>query len=231
MSKKKLACHFVIKRLFDMLFSGIAIIILIPMWAAIGIAIKLDSKGKIIFVQDRLTKDGKVFEMYKFRSMVENAETMGTGLFNYENDPRVTKVGRFLRNTSLDELPQLWNVLKGDMSIVGPRPAVNYELGDYETLNKRFKKRFSVPGGITGLAQVKGRNENSWSEKIKFDNRYIDIFQRYGIWIDIWILMETVKKVFKKENIYEARIEGASSDLESAAMAECEIIKTAHWPD
>jgi lipopolysaccharide/colanic/teichoic acid biosynthesis glycosyltransferase len=94
----------------------------------------------VLFAQDRRTKNGRLFKMYKFRSMVVNAESMGAGLFNYENDPRVTKVGRFLRNTSLDELPQLWNVLKGDLSLVGPRPCVSYELGDFDTLNKKYKK-------------------------------------------------------------------------------------------
>ena len=156
MNKRALQVNFAIKRAFDICSSGVAIIVLIPLWIGVSVAIKLDSKGPIIFAQDRRTKDGKLFKMYKFRSMVVNAEQMGTGLFNYENDPRVTKVGRFLRNTSLDELPQLFNVFKGDISVVGPRPCVSYELGDYETLNKKYKKRFQVKGGITGLAQARG---------------------------------------------------------------------------
>ena len=150
-----------LKRFFDIVLCSIALIVLIPVWLIIAIAIKFDSKGPVLFTQDRRTQNGRLFKMYKFRSMIVNAESMGAGLFNYENDPRVTKTGRFLRNTSLDELPQLWNVVKGDLSLVGPRPCVSYELGDYDTLNKKYKKRFEVRGGITGLAQVKGRNENS----------------------------------------------------------------------
>ena len=181
--------------------------------------------------QERRTKNGRVFRMYKFRSMVVNAESMGAGLFNYENDPRVTKVGRFLRNTSIDELPQLWNVIKGDLSIVGPRPCVKYELGDFDTLNKKYKKRFEVRAGITGLAQVKGRNENSWEEKVTYDNQYIDEFKKQGLWLDIKILFSTVAKVFRKQDIYEEKVDSAMDDAESARLAEEEIIRLAHLPD
>ncbi len=132
-----------LKRLFDIVSSGIVIILLAPVWIGTAIAIKEDSKGPILFKQERRTKDGKVFKMFKFRSMVIDAEKMGTGLFNYENDPRVTKVGRKLRDSSIDELPQLLNIFMGDMSVVGPRPCVTYELGDFDTLNKKYKKRFS----------------------------------------------------------------------------------------
>ena len=122
-----------LKRLFDIVSSGIAIIILIPLWIIIAIAIKKDSKGPIFFKQGRRTTNGKVFHMYKFRSMIVDAEKMGAGLFNYKDDPRVTKVGKFLRKSSLDELPQLFNIFFGDMSVVGPRPCVTYELGDFES--------------------------------------------------------------------------------------------------
>ena len=138
-----------IKRCFDFVSCLIAVILLTPVWIIVAIAIKLDSKGSIFFKQGRRTKDGRVFQMLKFRSMVVDAEKQGTGLFSYDNDPRVTKVGAFLRKTSIDELPQFFNVLKGDMSLVGPRPCVTYELGDFDTLNKKYKKRFQVKGGIT----------------------------------------------------------------------------------
>ena len=220
-----------LKRFFDIIICLVAVIVLIPVWLVIAIAIKCDSKGPVFFKQERLTKNGRVFKMYKFRSMVVNAESMGAGLFNYENDPRVTKVGRFLRNLSLDELPQLFNVIKGDLSIVGPRPAVKYELGDYETLNSKYKKRFTVRGGITGLAQIKGRNENSWEEKVAYDNEYIDKFKKQGIWLDIKILLGTVAKVFKKQNIYEEKADESMSDVEAAQYAEEEIIRLAHLPD
>jgi lipopolysaccharide/colanic/teichoic acid biosynthesis glycosyltransferase len=220
-----------LKRFFDILICLIAIILLSLVWLIIAIAIKCDSKGPVLFAQERRTKGGRIFKMYKFRSMVVNAESMGAGLFNYENDPRVTKVGRFLRNTSLDELPQLWNVLKGDISLVGPRPCVSYELGDFETLNKKYKKRFEVRGGITGLAQIKGRNENSWDEKVTYDNIYIDEFKKKGIFLDIKILFGTVAKVFKKQDIYEEKADEAMNDADAAKFAEEEIIRIAHLPD
>lgn len=220
-----------LKRFFDILICSVALIILMPLWIVVAIAIKCDSKGPVFFAQERRTKNGRVFKMYKFRSMVVNAENMGAGLFNYENDPRVTKTGRFLRNTSIDELPQLWNVIKGDLSIVGPRPCVKYELGDFETLNKKYKKRFEVRAGITGLAQVKGRNENSWEEKVTYDNVYIDQFKKQGIWLDIKIIVGTVAKVFKKQDIYEEKVDSTMDAAESARLAEEEIIRLAQLPD
>lgn len=223
--------NLVIKRTFDIVSSLILILILSPLWIIISIAIKCDSKGPIFFTQERRTKNGRIFKMLKFRSMIVNAENMGTGLFNYKNDPRVTRVGRFLRNTSIDELPQLFNIFFGQMSVIGPRPCVKYELGDYDTLNKRYKKRFTMKAGLTGLAQVKGRNDIDWDKKVEFDNEYIDKFNKYGILIDIKILFESVIKVFKKENIFENKIEGAVNDFESAKIAEQEIIRIAHLPD
>ena len=211
--------------------SGVALVLLLPVWIAVAFAIKLDSKGPVLFKQKRRTKDGRIFEMYKFRSMVVNAEGMGAGLFNYENDPRVTKVGKWLRSSSVDELPQLWNVFKGDLSLVGPRPCVKYELGDFDTLNKKYKKRFEVKGGIAGLAQVKGRNENSWDEKVTYDNQYIEEFKKQGIILDIKILFMTVAKVFKKQNIYEEKADESMDDAEAARLAEEEIIRIAHLPD
>lgn len=220
-----------LKRFFDIVICSLSIIILLPFWIVISIAIKCDSKGPIFFAQERRTKNGRIFKMYKFRSMVVNAENMGAGLFNYENDPRVTKVGRFMRNTSIDELPQLWNVVKGDISIVGPRPCVTYELGDFDTLNKKYKKRFQMRGGITGLAQVKGRNENSWDEKVTYDNQYVDLFRKQGIWLDIKIIFGTIAKVFKKADIYEEKNDSDMSNEEAAKFAEEEIIRIAHLPD
>jgi lipopolysaccharide/colanic/teichoic acid biosynthesis glycosyltransferase len=220
-----------LKRLLDIVLCSTALIVLIPVWLIIAIAIKCDSEGPVLFSQDRRTQNGRLFKMYKFRSMIVNAESMGAGLFNYENDPRVTKTGRFLRNTSLDELPQLWNVIKGDLSLVGPRPCVSYELGDFNTLNKKYKKRFEVRGGITGLAQVKGRNESSWDEKVTYDNTYIDEFKKQGLWLDIKILAGTVYKVFKKEDIYEEKLDESMTDAAAAKFAEAEIIRIAHLPD
>ena len=220
-----------LKRLFDLFASLTAVIILIPLWIIIAILIKCDSKGPVFFRQERLTKNGRKFKMYKFRSMYVNSEHSGAGLFNYKGDPRVTKIGRFLRNTSIDELPQLFNVIKGDLSIVGPRPCVHYELGDYETLNKRYKKRFEMRGGITGLAQIKGRNENSWDEKVTYDNIYVDKYKKPGVWLDIKILFGTVAKVFKRQDIYEEKENEEMSDADAAKYSEEEIIRIAHLPD
>lgn len=217
-----------LKRIFDIISSLLAIILLIPVWIIFPIIIKIDSKGPVFFKQNRRTKKGKVFKILKFRSMVVNAEKTGTGLFNYENDVRVTKVGKFIRKTSIDELPQLFNILFGQMSVVGPRPCVEYELGDFDTLNSKYKKRFKMKAGLTGYAQVKGRNDISWDDKVILDNKYIDLFRKYGILIDIKILFDSVLKVFKKENIYENKVEGAADDIESARLAEEEIIRRAH---
>ena len=219
-----------VKRIFDLVSCLIAVVILIPVWIVIAIAIKVDTKGPVFFKQGRRTKDGRVFQMLKFRSMVVDAEKQGTGLFSYDNDPRVTKVGAFLRRTSLDELPQFFNVIKGDISVVGPRPCVTYELGDFDTLNKKYKKRFQVKGGITGLAQCKGRNENSWDEKVTLDGEYVDLFRKEGVWIDIKILWWTVTKVFQSPNINEEQREGMTAE-ESALMDDEEVKRIAHLPD
>ena len=155
-----------IKRVFDIMCSFLALIILSPVFLVVAVAIKLDSKGPVFFSQKRLTRGRSEFDMYKFRSMYQNVEFSGTGLFNFENDNRVTRVGRFLRNSSIDELPQLFNILLGQMSFVGPRPPVVYELGDYQTLNRTFSKRFDMKAGITGLAQIRGRNDLPWDIKV-----------------------------------------------------------------
>lgn len=217
-----------IKRVFDFVSALAALIVLSPVLLVCAIWIKTDSKGPVIFRQDRRTRHGRIFQMLKFRSMVNDAEKQGAGLFNFENDPRVTRSGRFLRKTSLDELPQLWNVLKGDMSIVGPRPCVSYELGDFDTLNARFKKRFEAVAGITGYAQVQGRNDLPWDEKADFDGKYIDLFRKWGCLIDIYIIGKTVIDVFRQKNIYENKQDNSLTDSEAARMAEEEIIRLAH---
>ena len=217
-----------IKRGADIVLSLLALLVLSPIMIICAVWIKSDSKGPIIFRQDRLTKGGKVFKMLKFRSMIQNAEAQGTGLFNYEGDPRVTKSGRFLRDHSLDELPQLINILKGDMTIVGPRPCVVYELGDYDTLNSRFKKRFEVKAGLTGYAQVQGRNELEWDVKVDFDNKYIDLYSKWGVILDLYIIMKTFVDVFRHTYIYENKIEENISNQLSAELAQARVIEMAH---
>ena len=217
-----------LKRLFDILLSLAALLVLSPVLLACAVWIKTDSEGPVIFKQNRLTKNGRVFKMYKFRSMVQDAEKKGTGLFNYEGDPRVTRSGRFLRDHSLDELPQLMNILMGDMSIVGPRPCVDYELGDYATLNKRYKKRFEVVAGLTGYAQAQGRNELEWDVKVDYDNRYIDLYRKWGILLDGYIIAKTVLGVFRHTDIYENKIDTDMDDQQSAELAQARVIKMAH---
>lgn len=219
---------YVIKRIFDLLLGLVTLVILSPFLIIIALIVKLDSKGPALFKQDRISKSGKIFPMYKFRTMIENAEQMGTGLFNYADDFRVTSVGRFLRKSSLDELPQLFNIIKGDMSIVGPRPPVSYELGNYEDLNDEYLKRFTVLPGITGLAQVSGRNELPWDEKVKYDNQYIDLFKKYGLLIDFKIILMTIKNIFQMKDIYEVKDDSIKnfSDKE-IAFREAERVREA----
>lgn len=190
-----------IKRIFDILASLLAIVILSPFLLVFSIILKLDSKGPILFKQKRLGKNGKIFTIYKFRTMVVNAENIGDGIsIKSDKDPRITKIGGVYRKTSIDELPQLFNVLLGDMSLVGPRPPVIYTPYDgYENYPEWAKKRFEMRPGVTGLAQVKVRNSATWDERIKIDNEYID---RFSLWLDIKILFMTVGKVFGSDNIY-----------------------------
>src|SRR6266478_7808736 len=148
-----------LKRTLDLILALTVALVLAPLLLLLALVIRIDTRGPALFIQDRLGLDGRVFRMFKFRTMVQNAEQMGTGLFSFENDPRVTRVGQFLRHTSLDELPQLFNVLRGDMSIVGPRPPVTYELGNYADFSPELKFRFTVKPGVTGLAQISGRND------------------------------------------------------------------------
>ena len=189
-----------VKRILDIILSFIALIIFLPVFCVIAIAIKLGSKGTIFFLQDRLGKNGRVFKIIKFRTMVVNAEHIGDGLkIKSEDDKRITKIGKILRKTSLDEVPQLINVIKGDMSIVGPRPPVTYYPYKYEDYSEEQKKRFEVRPGITGLSQVKFRNSASWNERIEVDIEYV---KKVTFIRDLKIILKTAVKVFEKENIY-----------------------------
>lgn len=165
--------------------------------------IKSTSEGPVFFKQERLGKNGKVFKIIKFRTMIDNAEQIGTGVITFENDPRITKVGSFLRKTSLDELPQLINVLKGDMSIVGPRPPVPYHPKKYEEYSEYEKKRFNVKPGITGYAQVNGRNNLTWEQRINMDVYYVD---NRSFLLDLKIIILTMVKVLKREDIHSKDI-------------------------
>lgn len=190
----------IIKKIFDITSSAVGIVILSPLFLIVSILIKLDSPGKVLFIQDRLGKDGKVFKIYKFRTMCDNAINIGNGLFTDETDSRITKIGSFLRKTSIDELPQLFNILKGDMSLVGPRPPVPNFPYKYDEYSEVQKIRFEMLPGITGWAQVVGRNSIDWDERITLD---IDYVKNYSFLWDIKIIILTLAKVVKREDIYK----------------------------
>src|SRR6185369_8866378 len=193
----------ILKRALDLLLSCLALILLSPLMLVIALAVRIGSPGPAIFIQGRLGLAGAVFPMYKFRTMIDNAERTGTGLFSFQDDPRVTRVGKFLRQTSLDELPQIFNVLKGEMSFVGPRPPVTYELGDYASFSPELKHRFTVKPGITGLAQLVGRNDFTWDQKIVLDAEYIRRFRKYGVIYDLYLILRTVWAVLSMRNVIE----------------------------
>ena len=187
------AVNLFLKRAFDIAVSLVALLVftVIPVMILVPIAIRVSSKGPALFKQTRVGKDGKLFVMYKFRTMIlEQYDENGVEIMS---EDRITKVGRFLRKTSLDELPQLFNVLNGTMSIIGPRPML-----DYQAPRCRGEEvlRFQMRPGLTGLAQVKGRNNILWEERIVFDVEYVKTFT---FWLDIVILVKTVLLVFKKE--------------------------------
>ncbi len=179
------------KRVFDVVLSSIGLIVAIPLMVIIGIAIKLDTKGLIFYCQERVGKNGKVYTLYKLRSMHENAEENGAQ-WAEEDDPRVTKVGRFIRKTRLDELPQLFNVLKGDMSLVGPRPERPVFTYQFNEQIPGFINRLQVKPGLTGWAQVNGGYELTPAEKLEYDLYYIE---NRSIWLDIKIILKTIKVV------------------------------------
>jgi undecaprenyl phosphate N,N'-diacetylbacillosamine 1-phosphate transferase len=208
-----------IKRFVDLFGGLIGIIIISPIFIVIALLIKLTSKGPVFFRQERLGKDGKVFKIYKFRTMVENAETLGDGLMvKSESDKRITKVGRILRTSSMDELPQLINVILGDMSLVGPRPPVTYHpYKGFQNYPEWTKPRFDMRPGMTGLSQITVRNSVSWDERIRIDIKYIE---RFNIWLDFKILLKTVQKVFNRESIYANVDNNESAKVEVAATID-----------
>jgi undecaprenyl phosphate N,N'-diacetylbacillosamine 1-phosphate transferase len=186
------------KRIFDLLISLLIGVILLPVFVIIVIAIKLSSKGLAIFKQERAGKGGKPFVFYKFRTMRIGVDPFGSSP-KTGDDPRLTKVGKFLREYSLDELPQLFNILKGDMSIVGPRPLYVSQMAEW---NERQKKRLLVKPGLTGLAQTSGRGELTREEKLELDVKYVETA---SFLIDIKIILATIAQVFRRKSIYEKR--------------------------
>ncbi len=200
-----------LKRFFDLLFSLLGLLLLSPLLLIVSLLIKVTSKGTVFFRQERLGLHGRVFKIIKFRTMVMGAEKKGDGLFVYgTTDSRITGIGRFLRKTSLDELPQLFNVLIGDMSLVGPRPPVTYfPYKGYAGYPAWAKKRFEMRPGITGLAQVRTRTTAPWDDRIRIDNEYVDT---YSLGLDLRILCKTVAAVLGSKNIYPESKEQIRND-------------------
>ncbi len=203
---KKKRIYFALKRGTDIVLSLLALIILLPFFFIIAVAIKLDSRGKVIFSQPRTGKNGKTFVMYKFRSMYYGAEKkqkdllhqneMDGPVFKISNDPRITRVGRFIRSYSLDELPQLINILRGDMSIVGPRPLAVYETMKF---TQEENKRHLVKPGLTCYWQTRGRSQLTFQELIYLDLKYIT---KMNLLIDLKLILLTLKTVVMKKGAY-----------------------------
>ena len=196
--------YLAIKRLIDIIGSLIGIILLSPLYIIIAILIKFDSPGKVVFGHTRKGKGGKDIKVYKFRTMYSNASEIFESFtpeqkeeyyknFKLDNDPRVTKLGGFLRKTSLDELPQLFNILKGDMTIIGPRPIVEKEISKY---GNKAEKLFSVVPGLAGYWQANGRSDTTYEERVEMDMYYID---NMSFWLDAKILFQTAISVLKGE--------------------------------
>ncbi|MBZ5539493.1 MAG: sugar transferase [Acidobacteriia bacterium] len=207
-----------VKRVMDVAGSAAALVILSPIYAAIALAIKMNSKGPVLFRQERLGQYGKPFTVLKFRSMrtdcdprihqeyvnqfiagqVEGKASDGSApVFKIQKDPRVTPIGRFLRKTSLDELPQFWNVLRGDMSLVGPRPPIAYEFKVYDVWHRR--RVLEIKPGITGLWQVHGRSRTRFDDMVRLDLKYARV---WSIWLDLKILVQTPAAVFNGEGAH-----------------------------
>ena len=204
--QRKSSVYKFLKRLFDILLSGIALICLSPIFLVTAVAIKLEDGGPAFFTQPRAGKDMKPFKMYKFRSMYVNADEKLAELlkdneqtghaFKIKNDPRITKVGKFIRKVSIDELPQLINIIKGDMSIVGPRPILPWQM---EECNEYERQRLIVQPGLTCYWQIGGRANIKWEEWVELD---LDYIQDMSLWTDLKMIVKTIPAVFDSEGAY-----------------------------
>lgn len=186
-----------VKRFLDFTIALMALLVLWPVLLVVAIIIKITSPGPVIFKQKRIGLNGKVFEIYKFRSMVVGAESQGSGVYSGKGDARVTGIGKIIRATSIDELPQFINILKGEMSFVGPRPPLTYHPWDYSEYSDFQLRMFEVRPGITGWAQVNGRKGVEWNKRIELNVWYVD---NMSLWLDIKIIITTFLKVLKNED-------------------------------
>jgi len=205
--KKNVALAF--KRLFDLLVAASVLVLLSPLIALISLAIRLDDGGPILFVQDRVGRSRRRFRCYKFRTMVLEAESIGQGLKVTADDPRITRVGRLLRLWTLDEIPQLVNILKGNMSIVGPRPWVPSEAAYCSPADGR---RFEFKPGMAGWAWIHGRNRLPWEERIRLDLWYVD---RWSLWLDFYILVKAFVLLFRRHGVYSVESVSGNPDIQA----------------
>lgn len=195
-----------LKRAFDIAVSGIALVLLSPVILLIALLIKLDDAGPVFFMQERVGKDAHPFRALKFRTMIVGAEKTGLGLEVAKDDERITRIGRVLRHWTLDEVPQLFNVVKGEMSIVGPRPTVMSQVARYTPFQRR---RLEVKPGMAGWAWIHGRNRLTWNEKIELDIWYVD---HWSLWLDLKIFFKAFLLLFRREGVYGD--DGIARDLE-----------------
>jgi len=179
-----------VNRALDVAIAGTGLLVASPFLALAAVAIRLEDGGPVLYRQSRVGKDGRDFELLKLRTMVVGAERLGAGFAVDEGDPRITRVGRFLRRTSVDELPQFWNVVRGEMSVIGPRPTLRYQVERYD---ERQRRRLSILPGLTGWAQVNGRATLSWSERIELDVWYVE---HRSAFVDLKILLRTPLALF-----------------------------------
>jgi sugar transferase EpsL len=200
----------VLKRVFDILISGVSLVILSPMLLGIAVAIRAGSRGPALFRQERAGRGGSPFTLYKFRTMRLDVDPFGPSPKS-GGDPRLTRLGRFLREHSLDELPQLLNIVKGDMSLVGPRPLYMSQVPEW---NERQKKRLLVKPGLTGLAQISGRADLTLEKKLELDVTYVE---RAGLRLDCCILAITAARLFSRGDVYEKRYSQAEETRGDAA--------------
>ena len=204
-----------LKRLFDIFVAAIALIVLSPLIALIALAIKLDDRGPVFFIQDRVGRGGRNFRCFKFRTMILGAEKIGSGFTVLAGDSRITRVGRYLRDWTLDEIPQLINVVKGDMSIVGPRPWVPSQAAYCPPEDSR---RFEFKPGMAGWAWIHGRNKLPWDERVRMDVWYVD---HWSLRLDFAILLKAFVLLFRRDGVYgDNSREPARRELRNA---DCEF--------
>lgn len=207
--------YVLIKRILDFAAALLAFIIFLPLFLIVAVLIRLESSGPVFFRQARIGQNGDLFQILKFRSMCVGAEQIGTGVYSGKDDARVTKIGRVLRATSIDELPQLINIMRGEMSFVGPRPPLTYHPWDYSEYTDDQKRMFEVRPGITGWAQVNGRKDVEWNKRIELNIWYVD---HMSLWLDIKIMFLTVFKVLTNadnENKSETVLPADEKETES----------------